>query len=58
METIENISDFLRKIGSTNFLLTGIVIVILWLLISGLRKGLKKRERESKEEGEDNGKKF
>jgi hypothetical protein len=54
METIEYFSDFLRKIGSINFLSIGIVIVVLWLLISGLRKGLKKREKGSKKtEGED-----
>jgi hypothetical protein len=43
METIEQFSDFLRKIGTPNFLAIGIVIIVLWLLISGLRKGLKKR---------------
>jgi Na+/H+ antiporter NhaD/arsenite permease-like protein len=43
MDTIEHFSDFLRKIGTANFLAIGIVIVVLWLLISGLRTGLKKR---------------
>jgi len=45
MDTIEHFSDFLRKIGAPNFLAIGIVIVVLWLLISGLRKGLKRGGR-------------
>jgi hypothetical protein len=46
METIEYFSDFLRKIGAPNFLAIGIVIIVIWLLISGFRKGLKRRNRE------------
>jgi hypothetical protein len=42
METVEYFSDFLRKIGAPNFLAIGIVLIVLWLLISGIRKGLKK----------------
>jgi hypothetical protein len=42
METIEYFSDFLIKSGIPNFLAIGIVIIVIWLLISGLRKGLKK----------------
>jgi hypothetical protein len=45
METIEYFSDFLRKIGVPNFLVIGIIIIVLWLLISGLRKGLKRGGR-------------
>jgi len=45
METIEYFSDFLRKIGAPNFLAVGIVIIVIWLLISGLKKGLKKGGR-------------
>jgi len=41
MDTIEYFSDFLRKIGAPNFLAMGIAIIVLWLLISGIRKGLK-----------------
>jgi len=53
METIEYFSDFLRKTGSTNFLAIGTVVIVLWLLISGLRNGLKKRKVGSKKgEGE------
>jgi len=45
MDTIEHFSDFLRKLGTPNFLVIGIAIVVLWLLISGLRKGLQKKRR-------------
>ncbi len=45
METMEYFSDFLRKIGAPNFLAIGIVIIVIWLLISGLRKGLKRGGR-------------
>jgi len=59
METIEHFSDFLRKIGAHNFLAIGIVIIVIWLLISGFRKGLKKKgrdegpEKDGKNENED-----
>ena len=46
METIEYFSDFLRKIGVPNFLAIGIVIIVIWLLISGFRKGLKRGGRD------------
>jgi len=47
METIRNyFSDFLSHIGSHNFLAIGIVIIVAWLLISGLRKGLRKQDQE------------
>jgi hypothetical protein len=42
METIEYFEDFIRKIGAPNFLAIGIVLMVLWLLISGIRKGLRK----------------
>lgn len=45
METIEYFSDFLRKTGIPNFLAIGIVIVLVWLLISGIRRGLRKGDR-------------
>jgi len=54
METVEYFTDFLRKIGAPNILSVAIVVIVLWLLISGFKKGLKKRNRGSKEEGEDN----
>jgi hypothetical protein len=52
MDTIEHFSDFLRKIGAPNFLAIGIVIIVIWLLISGFVKGLKRRGRNN--EPEDN----
>jgi SNF family Na+-dependent transporter len=57
METIRQyFSDFLSHIGSHNFLAVGIVIIVAWLLISGLRKGLRKasRNNDSEENNEDN----
>jgi hypothetical protein len=51
MDTIEHFSDFLTKIGAPNFLVIGIVIIVLWLLISGLRKGLKRGGRNKGSEG-------
>lgn len=45
MDTIEHFSDFLKKIGAPNFLAVGIVIIVLWLLISGFVKGLRRRGR-------------
>jgi len=53
METIEYFSDFLRKIGVPNFLALGIVIIVIWLLISGFRKGLKRRGRNRETDDQD-----
>ncbi len=55
METIEYFSDFLIKIGAPNFLAIGIVMIVLWLLISGFVKGLRKR-RQDKGSKENNNK--
>ncbi len=51
METIEYFSDFLRKIEAPNFLAIGIAVIVIWLLISGIRKGLRKggQDKESQE---------
>ncbi len=43
METVRFLSDLLKGTGVPNFLIIGIVIIIIWLMISGLRKGLKRR---------------
>jgi hypothetical protein len=48
METVKHFSDFLRQIGAHNYLAIGIVIIVIWLLISGFRKGLKKKGRLDK----------
>ncbi len=53
---IDSLSHFLRKIGTPNLLVIGIAIIVLWLLISGLRKGLKRGGRNEDSEKSDNGK--
>jgi hypothetical protein len=56
MESVEYFSDLFRKIGTPNFLILGILILILWLLISGIKKGLKKggqEKKRSEKDGED-----
>jgi Na+/H+ antiporter NhaD/arsenite permease-like protein len=54
MDTIESFSEFLRKIGVPNFLVIGIVIIVIWLFVSGIRKGLRKRgKNRDSEENED-----
>lgn len=50
METVEAFSDFLRKIGAPNFLAIGIVILVLWLLLSGIIRGLRKKGDHPEEE--------
>ncbi len=45
METVRFFSEFLKGTGVPNFLIIGIVIIIMWLMISGLRKGLKRRKK-------------
>ncbi len=50
METIEEFSDFLRKIGAPNFLAIGIVVLVVWLLLSGIIRGLRRRGDREKEE--------
>ena len=55
-ETIEYFSDLLKKIGTLNLLAIGIAIMVVWLLFSGFRKGLKRGEQDKGSEGIDNGK--
>jgi len=52
METIEYFSDFLRRTGTPNFLAIGIVIIVIWLLISGFLRGLRKRRQNKGSEKE------
>jgi len=54
MDTIEYFSDFVKKIGTPNFLAIGIVIIVLWLLISGFVKGLRRRGRDKGPKGNGN----
>ncbi len=53
METIEYFSDFLMKIGAPNILAIGIVIILVWLIISGFIKGYRRRGRKTKDNNED-----
>ena len=53
MDTIEHFSDFLKGIGAHNFLALGIAVIVFWLLVSGLRKGLKKNKRDKESQGND-----
>ena len=55
METIEYFTDYLQKIGTPNFLAIGITLIVIWLLISGLKKGLKRRNRDKESEKNGNG---
>ncbi len=50
MDTVEFFYDFLKKIGAPNFLAIGIAVIVLWLLFSGVRRGLKKGGRNSQSE--------
>ena len=50
MDTVEFFYDFLRNIGAPNFLAIGIAVIVLWLLVSGVRRGLKKGGRNSQSE--------
>jgi len=54
-ETIESLSHFLRKLGTPNLLAIGIAIIVIWLLISGFRKGLKRGGRDKDSKGNGNG---
>lgn len=55
MDTVEHFYDYLRKIGAPNFLAIGIAVIVIWLLISGIRKGLKagRRDDDPRQENED-----
>ena len=54
METIETFEDFLRKVGALNVLGIGIVLMALWLLISGFIKGLRKKRGTKDSESKGN----
>lgn len=55
-ETIEYFSGLLKKIGTLNLLAIGIAVMVVWLLFSGFRKGLKRGRQDEGSEGIDNGK--
>ncbi len=54
MDTIEHYSDFLRSMGTPNFLAIGIALIVIWLLISGIRRGLKRRKGGDEDDDGDN----
>ena len=54
-EATEYFAHILRKLGTLNLLAIGIVIIVVWLLISGLKKGLKRGGRDKGSEGNDAG---
>ena len=55
MQAIEYFSHFLKETGVPNLLAIGIAIIVVWLLISGFRKGLKRGGRDKGSEGNDKG---
>ena len=50
---METLSHVLGKLGTPNLLAIGIAIIVLWLLVSGFKKGLKKRGQDKGPEGND-----
>lgn len=50
MDTVEYFYDFLNKIGAPNILALGIAVIVIWLLVSGIRKGLKSHQQEEDED--------
>ncbi len=55
-EAIEYLFHIFRKLGTLNLLTIGIVIIVVWLLVSGFKKGLKRGGRDKGSEGNDAGK--
>ncbi len=57
MDTVEYFYNFLNEMGAPNILAFGIAVIVVWLLISGIRKGLKSHppdeDEESHPKGED-----
>lgn len=53
METIEYFGHFLRNAGVPNFLVIGIGVIVIWLLISGIRKGFRKRKEDRNAEDDE-----
>ena len=52
MEVINYFSNLFSKTVVPNLLTVGIVILIIWLLISGIRKGLRKTDHRRDTGGE------
>jgi hypothetical protein len=54
-EAIEYFSHILIKLGTLNLLAIGGAIIVVWLLVSGFKKGLKRGGRDKGSEGNDAG---
>lgn len=56
METVESFYDFLNRIGAPNVLAIGVAVIVLYLLLTGLWRGIRggsRREEDSdSEEGD------
>ncbi len=52
---IEYFSRVLRELGTLNLLVIGIAVIVIWLLISGFKKGLKRGGRDKGSEENDHG---
>jgi hypothetical protein len=50
MKLWEYLLNFSVRILAPNFLKIGLIVVVMWILISGLRKGLRKANRNSDSE--------
>jgi hypothetical protein len=53
-ETISYLLNFLKKLGTLNLLAIGIAAIVVWLLLSGFTKGLRRGRRDRDSEGIDN----
>lgn len=53
METVEHFSNLVKKIGTVNLLAIGIAVLVMWLLLSGFRKGLRREGQDKDSEGID-----
>ncbi len=52
---MDAIAEFFRKFGTHHLLAFGIVILVLWLLVSGFLQGWKRRGRGKDSEGRKDG---
>lgn len=43
---IEYFARVLKELGTLNLLVIGIAVIVIWLLISGFKKGLKRGDRD------------
>ena len=52
MERLRLSRIFLRKIGAPNILAVAIVLMVLWFVVSGLLKGLRKKIEPSQSDND------